>query len=90
VGHVGPESRCLRVEPAAQVVLRPWSRRSLGRPEGGCASSERPAVGSVREAEVDEPLEVDGTVESHISSLLAKLQSESRAGLIAAGISTRG
>jgi pimeloyl-ACP methyl ester carboxylesterase/DNA-binding CsgD family transcriptional regulator len=30
------------------------------------------------------------TVESHISSLLAKLQSESRAGLIAAGITTRG
>ncbi len=29
------------------------------------------------------------TVESHVSSLLAKLQSESRAGLIAAGISTR-
>jgi DNA-binding NarL/FixJ family response regulator len=29
------------------------------------------------------------TVESHISSLLAKLDSESRAGLVAAGISTR-
>jgi len=29
------------------------------------------------------------TVESHVSSLLSKLGSESRAGLIAAGLSTR-
>ena len=42
-------------------------------------------------AEIAEELHISiRTVESHISALLAKLQSSSRAGLIAAGIATRG
>ena len=79
--------RIMRRRRAAHVV--PVSLRSNGVTRREFEVLDLVASGSTN-AEISEELHISiRTVESHISSLLAKLQSSSRAGLIAAGIATR-
>ena len=60
LGSCLTEEPVLRVEPAALVAFVPLSRPSLTGPGAVAWSGDGPAVGVVGEAEVDEPLEVDG------------------------------